>query len=189
MVMHAANGASAYAVAVVTGGSRGMGRELARRLAHRHYAVVVVYLRDQGEAEAAVEEILAANGTALAVRADLTDEVDVERLFNETAAAFGGVDVVVHAGMRGNSVVTRQAASHLRRGGAIVSVCGAETIASGLADELRARDITVNGAVAGLAPPGADHDVGELIKFLDLWRAGPVSSRQGMDPGLHGRDE
>jgi NAD(P)-dependent dehydrogenase (short-subunit alcohol dehydrogenase family) len=83
------------AVAIVTGGSRGAGREIARTLASRGYAVVVVYLRDQGAAEAAVEEILAADGTALAVRADLTDELDVERLFAETVAAFGRVDVVV----------------------------------------------------------------------------------------------
>jgi 3-oxoacyl-[acyl-carrier protein] reductase len=78
------------AVAIVTG-SRGTGREIARQLASRGYAVVVVYLRDRGEADAAVEEILAANGTALAVRADVTDELDVERVFDETRTAFGGV--------------------------------------------------------------------------------------------------
>jgi 3-oxoacyl-[acyl-carrier protein] reductase len=52
---------------------------------------------DQRQAELAVEEILAANATALAVRADLTDELDVKRLFVETIAAYGGVDVVAHA--------------------------------------------------------------------------------------------
>lgn len=82
------------AVALVTGGSCGAGREIARKLASRGYAVVVAYLRDQGEAEAAVEQILAAGGTAVAVRADVADELDVERLFTETAAAFGGVDFV-----------------------------------------------------------------------------------------------
>jgi 3-oxoacyl-[acyl-carrier protein] reductase len=135
-------------VAIVTGGSRGIGRELARELASRGYAVVVVYLRDQGEAETAVEEILAANGTALAVRADVTDGLDVERLFTETAAAFGGVDVVVHAALRGSSVVDRQAADRLRPGGLIVNA---------------------------LEPPGTHHDVAELLAFLDRWRRGPGS--------------
>ena len=70
-------------VAVVTGGSCGSGREIARQLGGRGYAVVVIYLRDQSEADAAVEEILAADGTALAMRADVTDELDVERVFDE----------------------------------------------------------------------------------------------------------
>lgn len=162
-----------YAVAIVTGGSCGAGREVARTLASRGYALVVVYLRDQREAEAAVEEILAASGTALAVRADVTDQLDVERLFGETTAAFGGVDVVVHTAMRGSAVVNRQAARQLRHGGAIVSVSSSDAIAPGLADELRARDITVNGVAPGLEPPGAHHDVAELVAFLERWRGRP----------------
>ncbi len=58
---------------------------------------VINYARNQRDADATVEEILGANGTALAVRAGVADELDVERLFTETTEAFGGVDVVVHA--------------------------------------------------------------------------------------------
>src|SRR5215207_2251957 len=130
-------------VAVVTGGSRGAGRDVARKLGRRSYAVVVVYVRDQGEAEAAVEEIVAATGTALAVRANVTDKLDVERLFDETNAAFGGVDVVVHAAMRATSVVNRQAARELHHGGAIVDVSSCHAITPDVAHQLRARDITV----------------------------------------------
>jgi 3-oxoacyl-[acyl-carrier protein] reductase len=160
-------------VAIVIGGSRAAGRAIARTLASRGYAVIVVYLRDQGAAEAAVEEILAANGAALAVRADVTDELDVERLFTETAAALGGVDVVVHAAMRPTSVVSQHAARQLSYGGAIVNVSSSEAITSVLADELRARDITVNGLAPGLEPPGADHDIAELLTLLDRWRRAP----------------
>ena len=64
------------------------------------YAVVINYAKSQPVAEAAVE-VLAANGRAVAVRADVADELDVERLFGETIDAFGGVDVVVHAAGRG----------------------------------------------------------------------------------------
>ena len=53
------------AVAIVTGGSWGAGRELARVLGSRGDAVVLVYLRDQRAAEGVVAEILAAHGTAL----------------------------------------------------------------------------------------------------------------------------
>ena len=147
------------AVAIVTGGSWGSGRDIARGLASRGYAVVVVYLRDQRRADAAVEEILGANGTAVAVRADVADELDVERLFTETAAAFGGVDVVVHAEGRGASVVNRHAARRLRDGGAIVNAAGSDPITPVLADELRARGITV-----------ADQDTADVVAFLDRWR-------------------
>ena len=173
MVTPADHSAGTDRVAIVTGGSCGQGREIARRLAAREFAVVVTYLRDQGEAERAVEEILAANGTALAVRADLADELDVERLFDETAAAFGRVDVVVHGAARGMSVVNRQAARHLRRGGAIAGLSTSEAIAPDVAEALRARGITVNGLAPGLEPPGAGRDVADLLAFLDRWRRGP----------------
>ena len=94
------NRASANRVAIVTGGSRGIGRAVARKLATTDYAVVINYINRHREADAAVEEILAANGTAVAVRADVADELDVERLFCETIEAFGGADVVVHAAAR-----------------------------------------------------------------------------------------
>jgi 3-oxoacyl-[acyl-carrier protein] reductase len=140
-------------VAIVTGGSRGIGRAVAHQLARRHYAVVVDYAHDQRAGDRAVDEVLAAGGTALAVRADVADELDVERLFAESTEAFGGVDVVVHAAglvavesvadhdldlfdalqrtnVRGTFVVARQAARRLRPGGAIVNLsCAAAQLA------------------------------------------------------------
>jgi 3-oxoacyl-[acyl-carrier protein] reductase len=147
-------------------------------LASRDYAVVVVYLRDQGAAEAIVEEILAANGTALAIRADLADELDVERLFTESAVVFGGVDVVVDTSLRGSRVVDQQAARHLRPGGAIVTSSGPDAIPPVLAEELRARGITVNGLEPGLEPPGAHHDLADLVA-----RLGRLLVRRGPGPG------
>ncbi len=158
-------------VAIVTGGSRGPGRKIAGKLGTRDYAVVVVYLSDQGEAEATVEEILAADGTALAVRADVCDELDVERMFSETAAAFGGVDVVVHGAGRGASIVNRQAARWLRHRGAIVNPSSADAMAPALVAELESRDVTVNGLAPGVEPPGRDHNIAELLRILDRWRS------------------
>jgi 3-oxoacyl-[acyl-carrier protein] reductase len=165
--------ASAYNVAIVTGGSRGPGRTIARTLARRGYAVVVVYLRNQPEAEAAVDEILAAGGTALAARADVTDALDVERVFDETAAMFGGVDVVVHTALRGTAVVYQRAAQQLQHGGAIVSASSSDAITPALAQDLRSRDITVNGLAPGLEPPGAAHRAADLVALLDRWRGRP----------------
>ena len=142
----ALNGSPAGRVAIVTGGSRGVGGAAVRRLAARGYAVVVNYLHDQRAAELTVEAILAGNSDALAVRADVADDLDVQRLFAETIAAFDGIDVVVHAAgsriiaapvtevdldefdalMRINAratfVVNREAARRLRNGGAIVNL-------------------------------------------------------------------
>ena len=161
------------AVAIVTGGSCRLGRDIARSLASQGYAVVVVYLRDQSAAQTAVEEILAADGTALAVRADITDELDVDRLFDETAAAFGRVDVIVHTAMGGTSVVNQHAARRLCHGGAIIDTAGSEAIAPVLAAELRARDIMVNGVAAGLECPGARHEIADLLVLLERWRRSP----------------
>ena len=142
----ALNGSPAGRVAIVTGGSRGVGGATVRRLAARGYAVVVNYLHDQRAAELTVEAILAGNSDALAVRADVADDLDVQRLFAETIAAFDGIDVVVHAAgsritaapvteagldefdalMRINTratfVVNQEAARRLRNGGAIVNL-------------------------------------------------------------------
>lgn len=142
----ALNGSPTGRVAVVTGGSRGVGAATARRLAARGYAVVVNYLHDQRAAELTVETILAGHGDAMAVRADVADDLDVQRLFTETLTAFGGVDAVVHtagghltatpvtgAGLdefdalvrlntRGAFIVNREAARRLRNGGAIVNL-------------------------------------------------------------------
>ncbi len=74
------NGSPAGRVAIVTGGSRGVGRATIRRLAARGHAVVVNYLHDQRAAESTVEAILANNGNAVAVRADGADDLDVQRL-------------------------------------------------------------------------------------------------------------
>jgi 3-oxoacyl-[acyl-carrier protein] reductase len=134
-------------VAIVAGGSRGVGRETTNRLAARGYAVVVNYVHDQRSAEETVESVLARRGTAIAIRADVADEGDVERLFSESITAFGGIDVVVHAvpcgvvatplvdidddgldGLwrttRATLLVYREAARQLRDGGAIVNLSG-----------------------------------------------------------------
>jgi 3-oxoacyl-[acyl-carrier protein] reductase len=83
-------------VAIVTGGSFPAGRHVARELARWAWPVVIVYLDHQSQAEATIAEIIAAGGTTIAVRADLADDLDVQRLFTESIAEFGGVDVVVH---------------------------------------------------------------------------------------------
>ena len=205
----APNGSPASRVAIVTGGSRGVGQATARRLAARGYAVVVNYLHDQRAAETAVEAILADNGNAVAVRADVADDLDVTRLFAETITAFGGVDAVVHAvgshpaatqvteigldefdalvriNTRATFVVNREAARHVRNGGAIVNLSSsaedsslrthglyaATKAATGVltrafALELGERDITVNTVSPAVCRPCIPDRVTDVIAYL-----------------------
>ena len=148
MVTHHDPTTCAERVAIVTGGSRGVGREVVRQLSHRDFALVVGYARNRDAADSVVGEVLAEGRTALTIRADVADELDVERMFAETTKAFGGVDVVVHAAgrtipgpvgghdldrfdllqrtnVRSTFVVNRQAVRQLRDGGTIVNLSGA----------------------------------------------------------------
>src|SRR5947209_13684212 len=83
-------------VAIVTGGSRGIGRQVAERLAADGLAVVVNYAGNEKEALAAVDTITGRGGRAIAVRADVADPAAVAELFDTAERTYGGVDVVAH---------------------------------------------------------------------------------------------
>jgi NAD(P)-dependent dehydrogenase (short-subunit alcohol dehydrogenase family) len=159
-----------YAVAIVIGGTCSEGREVVRTLASQGYAIAVVYLEDQSKAEATVEEVLAAGGAAVTVRADLTDELDVERVFTETIAAFAGVDVLVDITTHGASVLYEHALQHLPPGSAIFSVSIAAQLTPMLAQRFRERDVTINGAPPGVGDAGAGHEISDLLAMLDRWQ-------------------
>jgi 3-oxoacyl-[acyl-carrier protein] reductase len=132
-------------VAVVSGGSRGIGKAIAAALAARGFAVAVGF---QGAASAAarvVEEITASGGRAIPVQADVADEGAVAEMFDAAERSFGGVDVVVNSAgrlalspiadldldeldalhrtnIRGAFVMAREAARRVRDGGAIVNL-------------------------------------------------------------------
>jgi 3-oxoacyl-[acyl-carrier protein] reductase len=83
-------------VAVVTGGSRGIGRAISRRLAARGAAVCVNYAARSAEAESIVAEIGAAGGRAIAVQADVADGGAVERMVARVTAEVGPISVLVN---------------------------------------------------------------------------------------------
>jgi 3-oxoacyl-[acyl-carrier protein] reductase len=83
-------------IAIVTGGSRGIGTAIARELAAQGAMVVVNHRESVSQAEAVVQEIMAAGGHALAVQADVGSATEAQRLVKETLDRFGRVDVLVN---------------------------------------------------------------------------------------------
>lgn len=131
-------------VAIVTGGSGGIGRVTAMRLARDGMSVLVHYASNAEHAEEVAASITDAGGTASTARADVADEQEVGALFDAAEERYGGVDVVVHTAgvmklapladldlavfddmlrtnLRGTFVVSQQAVRRLRAGGALIS--------------------------------------------------------------------
>lgn len=131
--------------AIVTGGSRGIGRAIAKRLAKDGFAVVVNYAGNVGKAQETVSEIEQAAGKAVAVQGDISNPQDVLALFEFAQKTFGRVDVVVNSAgvmpmasidaknladfdktiatnLRGAFLVLAQAATAVREGGRIIAL-------------------------------------------------------------------
>ena len=83
-------------VAVVTGAAKGIGAEIARRLAAEGAAVVVNYASSREGADKVVADIVGAGGKAAAVQGNVAMPADVNRIFAEAKSAFGKVDILVN---------------------------------------------------------------------------------------------
>jgi 3-oxoacyl-[acyl-carrier protein] reductase len=132
-------------VALVTGGSRGIGAAIAKRLAADGASVAITYAKDASAASAVVKAIELDGGKAIAIRADAADVEAVKGAVEKTVATFGRLDVLVNnAGtaipkpfeeatleemnrvidinIRGVYVATQAALKHMKSGGRIISI-------------------------------------------------------------------
>ncbi len=132
-------------VAIVTGGSRGIGAAIAERLARDGFSVAINFAGRSADADAVVQQIEQAGGRAIALQADVSDAAAVARLFDTVESTFGGVDVLINnagilklaaiadsddalfdsqvaVNLKGSFNALREAARRLRTGGRIVNL-------------------------------------------------------------------
>src|SRR5258708_29263568 len=132
-------------VALVTGGSRGIGAAIAKRLAAEGARVAITYAKDAGAASSVVKAIEDTGGKAIAIQADAADAEAVRGAVEKTVTTFGGIDVLVNnagtviprkveettlaefdrvfaVNVRGTFVATQTALKHMKSGGRIIMI-------------------------------------------------------------------
>jgi len=192
-------------VALVTGGSRGIGAAIARRLARDGAAVAISYAASADRAEALVREIESAGGKAAAFRADQADAAEVRALVESVVGRFGRLDVLVNnagvfvtgpvdgapgesdrferefaVNVGGVAAAVRAAARHLPDGGRVITIgsCVAGRAGfPGMADYAATK-----AAVVGYAK-GWARDLGPRGITVNVVQPGPIDTDMNPDSG------
>jgi 3-oxoacyl-[acyl-carrier protein] reductase len=185
-----------HKTALVTGGSRGIGAGIAKRLAADGANVAITYTKGADAAAAVIKEIEAAGGKALAIQADATDAKAVKAAIEKTVATFGGIDVlvnnagtaipkpfeeatldeldhVVDLNLRGVFYATQAALKHMGDGGRIImigSCVGERNMTPGLAAYAATK-----GAVK-MFTQGLAREVGERGITVNNVQPGPIDT-------------
>lgn len=95
-------------IALITGGSRGIGRAISYKLAANGIIVIANYLSRTTEAEEVVHQITANGGKASSIQGDITKATDVENMFKKVGEDWGDVDILVNnAGIINDSLLVR----------------------------------------------------------------------------------
>ncbi len=87
---------------LVTGGSRGIGAAISLELGAKNYNIVVNYNRNSEEANKIVNQIISSGGSAVALQANIADQLECEKLFQAIELKFGTVDILIN-----NAGITR----------------------------------------------------------------------------------
>jgi len=183
-------------VALVTGGSRGIGAAIAKRLAKDGASVAITYAKDASAASAVVKAIELDGGKAIAIQADAADVEAVKRAVEKTIATFDRLDVLVNnAGtaipkpfeettleemdrvidinLRGTLAATQAALKHMKSGGRIIMIgssVGERVLVPGLVPYAATK-----GAVKMLAQ-GLAREIGNRGITVNNVQPGPIDT-------------
>jgi 3-oxoacyl-[acyl-carrier protein] reductase len=185
-----------HKVALVTGGSRGIGAGIAKRLADDGASVAITYTRGADAAASTVKEIERAGGKAIAIQADAEDADAVVAAVEKTVAAFGRLDVlvnnagtaipksfeettleemdrVININVRGVFVATKAALKYMKDGGRII------TIGSCVGERMMTPGLVPYSATKGavkMFAQGLSREVGERGITVNNIQPGPIDT-------------
>src|SRR6202030_4210716 len=183
-------------IALVTGGSRGIGAAIAKRLAADGANVAITYTKGADAAAAVVKEIERTGGKAIAIQADATDAAAVKAAVERTVATFGRLDVLVNnagtaipkafeettleeldrvidTNIRGVFVATQAALKHMKSGGRIIM------IASCVGERMMTPGLVPYSATKGavkMFTQGLSREVGDRGITVNNVQPGPIDT-------------
>ena len=183
-------------IALVTGGSRGIGAAIAKRLAADGASVAITFAKDASAASAVVKAIELDGGKAVAIQADAADVEAVKSAVEKTVAIFGQLDVLVNnAGtaipktfeettleemdrvidinVRGTLATTQAALKHMKSGGRIIS------IGSAVGDRVQTPGLVAYSATKGavkIFTQGLSREVGGRGITVNNIQPGPIDT-------------